>query len=95
MTKSISATEFRNNLHSFIKDLKYHRILLITRYNEPSGYLVSIPLLEKIISFIDEYEDLKDAADDLNEIKRGIVKTRSWEKNQMGLFNGKKEKDED
>ena len=94
MTRSISATEFRNNFHDFIKDLDHHRILLITHYNKPSGYLVSTTLLEKIIGFMDEYEDLKDAADDLNEIKRAATKTRTWQENQMGLFNGNKENDE-
>jgi len=84
--KTTSVTELRDNLTNVLKRLEEEKTLMIVRNSKTAAYMITPETMEQILSNLEDYEDLRDAIERLDDVEKGTpLQSLDEIRQQLGL----------
>ncbi|HUV15731.1 MAG TPA: type II toxin-antitoxin system Phd/YefM family antitoxin [Pelolinea sp.] len=84
--KTASVTDLRDNLSDVFDRLEIEKSLMIMKHSKPAAYLVTPEAMDEIMTSLEEYEDLRDAVERMQDVQ-GLSQENSIEsvRNRLSL----------
>ena len=84
--KTASVTDLRDDLSGVFERLDDEKTLMIMKHSKLAAYLITPEAMDEILSSLEDYEDLRDTVERMNDIE-SINQTNSIEnvRDRLGL----------